>query len=54
MGIGFLILLFGAFLAIIAIRGTYKYLPPWYTPPATAATSLEKAASALGTLNSGK
>lgn len=32
MTVGFVLLLVGAFITIIAAKGTYQYLPPFYNP----------------------
>jgi hypothetical protein len=33
MTVGFVLVLVGAFIMVIAVKGTYKYLPPFYNPP---------------------
>lgn len=33
MTVGFVLILIGAFIFAIAVKGTYKYLPPFYQAP---------------------
>lgn len=49
MTVGFVLLLVGAFIMVIAARGTYKFLPPFYkTPiPKESATSIADAVSQM-------
>lgn len=49
MTVGFVLLLVGAFIMVIAAKGTYQYLPPFYhpVPPKEATPSVSEATSQL-------
>lgn len=55
MTVGFVLLLVGAFILVIAAKGTYKYLPPFYNaaPPKEATPSISEATAQIPVATSG-